>query len=256
METESFTYKVAGENKLFTYSNNEHILKDIALILYMFSSRGTSWDHLKSKSREEFQTIMTWLEEKYDIDTTKRAPGPSVGPEVVIVSRIAACFDLKVYEFFDKGHGRILFPQNEIEIANPAKSIFCGSFTSLIPINDPNTRVLHYISFLTHYLNDRVLHADTGKYTKFRQMLTYYKAAHNSVAVPNSARLKYLTSVQVLGKNNALKDVYKVAARKCKAKLAEKLASDADCNVFKKQDKKFIINIMIWNKLFIKPLSL
>lgn len=99
-ESVSFTYKVKDGERTFRYTNKEHIMKDIALLLYMFANRGTSWLHLKQKSRLEFQTIMQWMEEKYQIDTNKRNAGESVGPEVVIVSRIAACFPLKVCEFF------------------------------------------------------------------------------------------------------------------------------------------------------------
>lgn len=103
----SFMFKKGNQDHEFKYSNKEHIMKDIAiaLILYMFANRGTSWEHLKQKSRAEFQEIMGWLEEKYSIDTTKRAPGSSVGPEVVLVSRIAACFPIKVCEFLTKATG-------------------------------------------------------------------------------------------------------------------------------------------------------
>lgn len=215
-ETTSFIYKTKDGDKTFSYSNKEHIMKDIALMLYMFANRGTSWTHLKQKSRKEFQDIMLWMEEKYQIDTSKREAGQSVGPEVVIVSRIAACFPLKVCEFFDNNHGRILFPLKEIDIASPTRSIYCGSFTSMIPMNDATYSCLHYISFYTHYLNDRVLHADKGKYTKIKQMMTYYKAAHNSVAVPNGARLKYMITTNIIGKTTIVREPYRHAAEKCK----------------------------------------
>lgn len=58
-ETVSFTFKAGTEDKTFEYSKQEHIMKDIAMILYMFANRGTSWEHLKSKSRKGFQDIMT-----------------------------------------------------------------------------------------------------------------------------------------------------------------------------------------------------
>lgn len=38
-----FTYKKEGVDQYFVYTNKEHIMKDIALILYMFANRGTSW---------------------------------------------------------------------------------------------------------------------------------------------------------------------------------------------------------------------
>lgn len=146
---------------------------------------------------------MGWLEEKYGIDTTKRAPGASVGPEVVLVSRIAACFPVKVCEYFDKSHGRVLFSVTEIGIEGAPRSIYCNSFTSVIPMGNPLLNPLHFISFYVHYLNDRVLHSDTGKYTIAKQMLTYYLAGFNSVAVPNTARVKYLDKISVT-KNSVL----------------------------------------------------
>lgn len=146
---------------------------------------------------------MGWLEEKYGIDTTKRAPGASVGPDVVLVSRIAACFPVKVCEYFDKSHGRVLFSVTEIGIEGAPRSIYCNSFTSVIPMGNPLLNPLHFISFYVHYLNDRVLHSDTGKYTKAKQMLTYYLAGFNSVAVPNTARVKYLDKISVT-KNSVL----------------------------------------------------
>lgn len=191
----SFIFKMGATDQEFRYSNMEHIMKDIALILYMFANRGTSWEHLKQKSRAEFPKIMGWMEEKYGIDTSKRTPGSSVGPEVVLVSRIAACFPVKVCEFFNKGHGRVLFPITEIGIVAAPHCIYCNSFTSVIPLSSPETSKLHFVSFYVHYLNDRVLHSDTGKYTKVKQMLTYYLAGYNSAAVPNTSRISFLNKL-------------------------------------------------------------
>lgn len=137
---------------------------------------------------------------------TKRAPGTSVGPEVVLVSRFAACFPVKVCELFNPSHGRILFPISEIGLENAAKCIYCNSFTSVIPVGRTDTRNLHYLSFYVHFLNDRVLHSDTGKYTKLKQNLTYYLAGHGSAAVPNQARVKFLQSCNILNKSGTLKE--------------------------------------------------
>lgn len=98
---------------------------------------------------------------------------------------------------FDKGHGRILFPISEIGVDGGPRCTYCNSFTSVIPMGHTEVSKLHYISFYVHYLNDRVLHSDTGKYTKIKQMLTYYLAGHNSADVPNKARIAFLNQCGV-----------------------------------------------------------
>lgn len=122
-----------GSPKTFKYTNKERILKDVALILFLFSNRGASWDKIKNKSREEFQRIMDFLKEKYDINTDVRPAGVSLKADEIIVSRIAACFPLKVVEFFHAGLAKELFPLSKLGLMDVSKGVLSNHFVGVIP---------------------------------------------------------------------------------------------------------------------------
>lgn len=116
-EVASFEYTDKnGQKKEFKYTNKEKILKDVAMILFLFANRGASWDKIKNKSRDEFVTVMRFLQEKFDLNVEVRAAGVSLKADEIIVSRIAACFPLKVVEFFHSGHAKELFPMTKLGI--------------------------------------------------------------------------------------------------------------------------------------------
>lgn len=102
--TASFNYlDKTGAQKELSYSNKEKILKDVALILFLFANRGASWEKIKNKSRDEFVIVTGFLQEKNDINVEVRSAWVSLKADEIIVSTIAVCFPLKVVEYFHAG---------------------------------------------------------------------------------------------------------------------------------------------------------
>lgn len=190
-KTASFNYlDKTGAQKEFSYSNKEKILKDVALILFLFANRGASWEKIKNKSRDEFVIVMGFFQEKYDINVEVRSAGVSLKADKIVVSRIAACFPLKVVEYFHAGLAKELLPMSKLGISNLSKDLLSNHMVGVVPHDlTEDGHALLFKVFLTCVYNDRVLHMKDRKYTSIEELLSYFTASYNSVAVPNTARL-------------------------------------------------------------------
>nr|APG79219.1 nucleoprotein [Hubei insect virus 1] len=231
--TVTFRYsKNDGGEGTFEYDNKRRILIDVSMILFLFANRGASWEKIKDKSREEFRIVMDFLKGKYNIDTTVREGGTTLKADDIIVSRIAACFPLKVVEFFHAGRAKALFHMNKLGVKNLSKGILSNHFVSVIPsgLDEKSQRSLLLMGFLTCALNDKVLHRKDGKYTKAEQMLVYFSASYNSVAVPNAARVRACKQMGILTSGGAAVAAIINAEDTFKANIAATINLDVeDC---------------------------
>lgn len=155
-----------GVVKEFKHTNKEKILRDVAMILFLFANRGASWDKIKNKSRDEFVEVMKFLQEKFELNVEVRAAGVSLKADEIIVSRVAACFPLKVVEFFHSGHAKELFPMTKLGIAGITRGVLSNHMVGVIPhgLTEKGHSLL-FLVFLTCIYNDRVLHMKDRKYT-------------------------------------------------------------------------------------------
>lgn len=191
------TLRVKDKTVTFNYTNMEKMMEDITFIIFIFATRGSDWEKIRNRSIEQIKTVMGWMADKYGIDTSKNIAGASLKPEAVTVPRIAACFPMKVCDFFHKGFGKPLISMSELpdgnEFANVAsKAILSSSFPACIPPAwVEKTSSIHYITFLVAVMNDDVLHRNDGKITSLTSMLSYYSACYRSNATPNKSRLAW-----------------------------------------------------------------
>ncbi|KAL1509943.1 hypothetical protein ABEB36_004607 [Hypothenemus hampei] len=91
-EQVSYEVTVNGTKKTFRYSNNEKLTTDIHFILFLFANRGCSVQKVLEKSTDQIRTVMDWLISKLNLDITENEPGRSLGPDIITIPRIAACF--------------------------------------------------------------------------------------------------------------------------------------------------------------------
>lgn len=193
-QSSSETLRVGDESKNFAYSNREKMMEDISFMIFLFSTRGSDWGKVRSKSIKIVQEIMDWLKEKYNIDTSKNLPGVSLKPEAITLPRIAACFPMKVCDYFHKGFGKPLCSLEELTqdpgvLSTVSKSLLCSYFPACMPSSwvKINTSI-HFVPFWVAVLNDNVLHRADKKFTPLQNMFSYYSASYKSNATPLKSR--------------------------------------------------------------------
>lgn len=181
----------------FKYSNHEKMMEDITFIIFIFATRGSDWDKIKSKSVDQVKLVMSWMVDKYGLDTEKNNAGASLRPDAVTVPRVAACFPMKVCDFFHKGMEKPLISMIDLTsdadfIAATTKAILSSSFPACIPptwvVKDSS---VHYITFLVAVMNDEVLHRKDGHLTPLTSMLSYYSACYRSNETPLKSRVAW-----------------------------------------------------------------
>lgn len=192
--------RVGDEQKEFKYSNKEKMMEDISFMIFLFSTRGSDWNKVRSKSIKIVQEIMDWMKEKYNIDTSKNLPGSSLRPEAITLPRVAACFPMKVCDYFHKGYGKPLCSVEELcpeagLMTRVSKAILCSYFPACMPSLwvKQNTSI-HYVPFYVAVLNDNVLHRSDKKFTPLQNMFSYYSASYKSNATPQKSRVAWCIS--------------------------------------------------------------
>lgn len=189
--------RVGDVQKDFTYTNKEKMMTDISFLIFLFSTRGSDWVKIYSKSVNIVKHIMDWMKEKYEIDTARNAPGVSLRPEAVTLPRIAACFPMKVCDYFHKGFGKPLCGLGDLAadakvLENVSRAILCSYFPACLPAEwvKANTSI-HFVPFWVAVLNDNVLHRADKKYTSLQAMFSYYSASYKSNATPQKSRVQW-----------------------------------------------------------------
>lgn len=196
-QTATETLKVGDESREFKYSNREKMMEDISFMIFLFSTRGSDWGKVRSKSIKIVQEIMDWLKEKYNIDTSKNLPGVSLKPEAITLPRIAACFPMKVCDYFHKGFGKPLCSLEELTpepgvMCRVSKALLCSYFPACMPSTwVKNNTSVHFVPFWVAVLNDNVLHRSDKKYTPLQNMFSYYSASYKSNATPMKSRVSW-----------------------------------------------------------------
>lgn len=189
------TLSSGGEDKSFIFSNREEMMRDVCFLIMVFLQRGSNWDKMTTKTNADMVKILNLLKDKYDIDTNIREARKAIPAEVVTIPRIAACFPLRTLQFLAMGTGRVIVDISQITNVpgiplwmqhNACASAF-PTYSSLPPI-----RAATLFAFGVHVLTDDVLHKKDGRYTSLADIFKYFSNAHNTVAVPRNARVKFL----------------------------------------------------------------
>lgn len=191
--------RVGDREVEFVYNNQESMAKDLELIIFLFAERGNTVDKITEKSIPVVATIIGWLTEKYELDTTNHAPGTALLPDVVTISRIVSCFPVKICEYYHRGFGNALYSHRDIGIQvdpHPTRSLLCPHLIAMVPRRFcemcPN---IHLLFFLCHVLVDGVIHRKLRNYTPLQTMFTYYAAEYRTELTSQVSRLNFMRSV-------------------------------------------------------------
>lgn len=226
----SFMYRdAAGVEREFKYTDNEKLFKDVAMLIFIFSARGTSWEKMKKKSRKEFVDVMDLLQDKYDLNVTVRKPGTPLASEDITVSRVAACFPTVVADFFHSGLGKPLTTLAAIGLRAGTSALLCSSLPAIIPHNlQGNNRSIHALCFLVAVLNDNVIHRKDGHKTALTGIMTYYRTAFNSPGVPEQARKNWMKGKAVMTSNTEVAPAIVAAGDLAAEKIRAARPNDED----------------------------
>lgn len=188
------------------------MMKDLFFIIFLFSIRGSVWSKLEDKSTAILNDIMEMCKAKYNTDTTPRSPMTQVGPDVVTIPRICACFPHKVCDLFHFGFGKVLCTFEDLGILETlglSTALLCTFFPALIPFNFSNSYPeIHQLFFIVHIISDNILHRKDKTFTDLQDMLTYYSASYRSAGTPRSSRLEYLQLRNIIGPHSNILNVH------------------------------------------------
>jgi hypothetical protein len=190
---------VNGQVRLFRYTNKETLVDDVKFIIFLFIERSV---YNTFKSIPQVAIIIKWLVEKYDLDINIHAPVTALGPDIVNIWRVMACFPAIVCRYYHEGFGYNFMSFHDLNIRadqGVTRAILCPYFTSLLPRDIiRRSRCGHYMSFLVHILADNVIHRKQQNFTGLRDMFTYYAAAYNCLGTPLGAREIFCQKVGLL----------------------------------------------------------
>lgn len=175
-------------------------MRDVCFLILIFLQRGSSWDKMEGKTNEGVMRILNLLKEKYKINTTKRAAGSSLAPNVVTLPRIAACFPIRILKFLEQGFGRIIIDPELLSESDIPRWLQHPAAASAIPVTTtiPEIAALPLLVLGVCILSDDVLHKKDGKFTPLTNILGYLEASRQTAAVPHKARIEFLKAVGFL----------------------------------------------------------
>lgn len=203
----SIALTVNGKTENFAYTNLETMASDIKFLIFLFAARGSKWEKFTSKSYKEVNTIMDWMASKYQLDKKVNDPNAALGPDIITIPRIAACFPAVICDYFHKGYGKCLLTYDDLGLPDHLKvsaSLLCPFTNAMIPstwcngITSP-----HIMFFLVHVIVDDVIHKKKEDYTNLIDIFSYYSASYNSPGTPLRSRVAFMTKI---GFVNAQKD--------------------------------------------------
>ncbi|KAL1509946.1 hypothetical protein ABEB36_004610 [Hypothenemus hampei] len=183
-EQVSYEVTVNGTKKTFRYSNNEKLTTDIHFILFLFANRGCSVQKVLEKSTDQIRTVMDWLISKLNLDITENEPGRSLGPDIITIPRIAACFPTVFCNVFHAREAKPIVTLSQLNLPeSTSHAVLCPALASCVPPECiEKAENVHIVFFCVHVLLDDVLHKKDKRLTELDQMFAYYKAAYGSVA--------------------------------------------------------------------------
>ncbi|KAI4476040.1 hypothetical protein M0802_014945 [Mischocyttarus mexicanus] len=167
--------------------NSERMVEawDMQFLILIFINRGAVTSKILKKAQEDFVKCFKHLANKYGINTTedrRRLRSTSLGPNVVTLPRIAACFPILTCSLFNSGYGRII-ASKAMYTGDIPEAFFSPMFPSVVSrsVQDGASN-LHPQLVLWAKLIDNVIH-QRDKPTPLDQIWTYYLASFNSSVV-------------------------------------------------------------------------
>lgn len=204
-EVYTITYQKEGRDVKFTYTNKEKLSKDIHILMTIFITRGNSIDKIENKSLGNLSEIIDCLKEKLTLDTSQHDPCTSLGPEVVTLPRICACFPIIACDLQASPFAKALCTFENLGLPSTLnRCILCPFFPSCVPskLVTVGSNNIHLLLFIVHIIIDNTIHRSRRNFTPLDRMLQYYRAGTDSPAVPQAARLKYCSARGLLNATN------------------------------------------------------
>lgn len=194
---QSFVMHYEGErgSEEWSYTNQEHFMNDMTVLVLCFLNRGAVVGKILKKSAKDYNALMRMLIAKYNIrsneETERRRRAEALGPEVITLPRIAACLCQLTTELYSRGFGRAIANFNEF--GQVPTALFSPMFSSVVRKGylDENGIIinLHPQLMLINILVDNVLHV-RDKVTPLDQIWTYFLASYNSGVLLDTARVQ------------------------------------------------------------------
>lgn len=194
---QSFIMHYEGERgpEEWSYTNQEHFMNDMTVLVLCFLNRGAVVGKILKKSAKDYNALMRMLIAKYNIrsneETERRRRAEALGPEVITLPRISACLCQLTTELYSRGFGRAIANFNEF--GQVPTALFSPMFSSVVRKGylDENGILinLHPQLMLINILVDNVLHV-RDKVTPLDQIWTYFLASYNSGVLLDTARIQ------------------------------------------------------------------
>lgn len=143
---------------------------------------------IAKKSARDFAAVARMLTAKYNIrvaeEGERRRRAEALGPKVITLPRIAACFAQLTTNLYHREFGRAIINLSEFVIdgMEPPKALFSPMFSSVVRKSYlvGQTMVnIHPQLMLINILVDNMLHV-RDRVTPLNQIWTYYLASYNS----------------------------------------------------------------------------
>lgn len=153
---------------------------------------------IAKKSARYFAAVARMLAAKYNIRTAekgeRRRRVEALGPEVITLPRIAACFAELTTNLYHREFGRAIINLSEFVIdgMEPPKAMFSPMFSSVVRkgyMVGQTMINIHSQLMLINILVDNVLHV-RNRVTPLDQIWTYYLASYNSSVMLPRARIE------------------------------------------------------------------
>ncbi|KAI4481599.1 hypothetical protein M0802_013909 [Mischocyttarus mexicanus] len=222
----NFTIKVyiKGVEDTLKYSTHESFVEDMQFLILIFLNRGAVTSKILKKSQEDFILCIKHLANKYGISTTedrRRLRSTSLGPNVVTLPRIAACFPILTCSLFNSGYGRCIASKT-MYTGKVLEAFFSPMFPSVVSrsVKDGAAN-LHPQLVLWATLIDNVIH-QRDKPTPLDQIWTYYLASFNSSVMIPEERHALCTKFGIVEEDGLsfIKDLSDIR-KACKDKIRE-----------------------------------
>ncbi|KAL1516476.1 hypothetical protein ABEB36_000385 [Hypothenemus hampei] len=211
--------------------NEGEVFLDIHFTLFLFANRGCSVQKVLEKSTDQIKTVMDWLISKLNLDISENEPGRSLGPDIITIPRIAACFPTVFCNVFHAREAKPIVTLSQLNLPEATShAVLCPALASCVPPECvERSENVHMVFFCVHVLLDDVLHKKDKRFTELDQMFAYYKAAYGSVACPPRARAKFMKSLNLLAPGDlTFAPVIKSVIAHCRSLIQQSRASDQD----------------------------
>lgn len=196
-------------------------MKDMSFLIITFLQRGAVISKIAKKNARDFASVLRMLIIKYSIRADKtNSRAEALGPEIIILPRIAACLSQITTSFYNAGFDRAIANFSEFENCSPA--LFSPMFPSVVRksyrLNDIIYNIYPQLTLIA-ILIDNILHI-RDRVTPLEQIQTYYLAAYQSAVIIDSTRTeqcnKFGVTIDGIFSNQILK-----SRDHCKRRITE-----------------------------------